>query len=158
MRFGFFSPRTRILLAVLMLLIVGAVQGTGYFSVLGVQPNLILVTLIIFSLFIQTLPNYLLLVLLGAISIQPQAGFSKESLVLSLVSLLAFWLKSRRVTQTLPGIAALMLIATGVFYLLLDPTFLVGSVSVVLLEALYNVIIAVFLFEVCAWYQRKIVG
>jgi hypothetical protein len=151
----FISKRAFAIFSILAVLVAGALQTSGLIGFLGVKPNFILATLIIVALFTESFSLYVLLAFLGGLSVAGGAGFTREAWALTAVAALIFWLKNRRVTQTLLGSAILMIAGTGVLYALIDFRFLYEHSVTVLIEAAYNVIIGVLLFELCVWYQKK---
>lgn len=138
----------RIILAVLLVVAAGLLQNTGLFSVWGVKPNLLLAVMIAVSLFIDSFPWYLLLVVLSVILSRFEAGFRPELLVFSFLLIAAYGV--RRLLPWRPSVANCFLVAVSVilFYLLADAPYLFGAPLVVVWEIIYSTLFCVLVYDI----------
>lgn len=140
----------------IILLFLGAfTQDLGGLTFFGVSTNIILALLFTLSFYLDSFRQYLLLVLLGALSIRFYSFFSYQTVVLLAITLSFFWLRTTRFEPKPAFLIGFVIVGTMIFYILLDPTFFWYEFSRVFLEALYNSIFAFLMFYVVALYAKK---
>lgn len=130
-------------------------QQLGGLDFFGVRTNIVLAALLAFSFCLEDRLQYLLLVFLAALSIRFHSLFSYETLVLVVIALVFFWLRTTRFEPKPALLFIFVIIATFVFYILLDPTFIWYGFIRVFLESLYNSILAFIIFQAVGWYAKK---
>lgn len=142
------SARKLIFLSIASLLVSSAFMQTSAFMIGPVQPNLVLATLVIISLF--TSNGLFLAVLVGCATILVRHSpvfFDPLALALALAVFSAFLIKQRVVWPDRIGVCVLMVYATSVMYLVVNPSFIVAHTGLFILELLLNVVVGLLCFE-----------
>ena len=142
-------------MAAIAVLLAATLQSEHLFGIIGIRPNLTLVTLIVLSFFIEDLALYCLLILLGCIGIHFTPGISRETVALALVALAGFLVKERAVWPGVSGTAILIFFGTVGIYGAVAPAFLYQHPLSVLFEAVYNIVLGLVLYELTSMYVKK---
>jgi len=140
-------------LGLFLLTLGGFIQGLPGFSVLGIVPNLVFATLIIFAFFWQNFGTYLSLALIGALTLRFGSIFSLEMLVFLLVILGIFFLRVKSFAARSLLAPLFVFFGTLVLYLGLDPSFFLQNFALILSEAIYNSFYGLGLFGLLYRYE-----
>lgn len=134
---------------VLLILVILAVsfQGEEFFTWFGIKPNLVLGVLIAGVLFLDWL-WYGSLLIIGALGLEFYPGIGMLVIALMGAGILIFWLTRKFLAEGFFAIFILGLAGTVAFYLILSPGFIWSNPSMVLVEAVYNLIIGAVLYGV----------
>lgn len=145
--------KVRLFFLILLVSLLALLQSLG-FSLLGIQPNLALFTVIAASFFVEDLLEGLLLVALSALILKFSPDFGKEILLFSLIG--AASVIARKYLPWRHFIVNLILIAAGTltFYLFLAPNFILGGTF--LKELILNLSFGALFFALfSALWQNK---
>lgn len=123
----------------LLVFLASLIQNTDLISFFGVKANLILALVITLGLFIHNPWHYIILSIIGTAFLKP-SGWDRESLVLLALFIAAPHFKKYLFGQQAFNNIFLILTATTVFYLVVNPGFLISQSAIVLLELIYNLI------------------
>ena len=142
----------KLIAAILIFVLAGLFQNTGFFSIFGIKPNLLLAALVALSFFVKDILVYSSFILAAVILLFFQSGIMAEQLVLALIGLAAF-----PVGRRLPGSPLfnnLLMVGAGtiLFYLFVAPSFLISAWPAVIGELVYNLLwgfIFFNIFELC---------
>jgi len=137
-----------------LLIFAAALQTQGFTLWFGVTPNLMLAVLTVAALFITNTALYVSTVLIGLLLLAPRPGITLEVLVFGAIILSAYYVLSRRITHALLGVGIVIFAATVLFYVIIDPRFLVSHPYTVALEAVYTIGIAILIFELMQRVQK----
>lgn len=142
--------KLRLLAATLIFILAGLFQNTGFFSIFGIKPNLLLTAVIALSFFVSDFLIYSSFVIMGAILLAFTGGFWAEQLIFAALALAIFPIC--RYLRWQPIFNNLLLIGAGtiLFYLLSSPTFLMTNWLFVAGELVYNLVWGVIFFELFA--------
>lgn len=137
----------KLISAILLVVMAGLLQNTGFFSLWGIKPDLLLAVMVAVSLFIDSFSWYLFLVVLSAILVRFQSGFQPELLVF--VFLLISIYGARRLLPWRPSVANCFLIAcaTILFYMLADASYLFGFPLAVAGEIIYTTLPCILVYD-----------
>ncbi|MDP3880674.1 MAG: hypothetical protein Q8Q32_00625 [bacterium] len=113
---------------IIFLLAVVAVQSSGFLSIFNVKINLILVSIVSLSFFIEGLGSYLLLLVFISLIASVEPGINKELIALFAAGLFALFLKRKFFSPSLATNAISILLCTFIFYLIISPSFIATTV------------------------------
>ncbi len=130
-----------------------AILQTSGFVVFGIKPNLVLAALVAFAFIAADLVSFTILILAAVIGLRWLTGWDSAILVLSVVSF-AVWL----FVHLFPGkeilnLAIAVAAATVIFYLILDPFFILQETAGLAAELVYNLIVSWALL--CLFYKNS---
>ena len=132
--------------AVILVLVSALLQNTEFLSFYGIKINLVLALLLTFGFFIHNFWHYLTLSLEGILLLKISPGLDKQTLALFILVIAAFYLKKYLFWQPIINNVFLIIVATALFYLLIDFDFLIYNTATIILEAVYNVICGLVLY------------
>ena len=144
-----------VVFSVIAILLAATLQSSHMFGIVGIRPDLVLVVLVVLSFFTESLVVFSLLVLLGSIGIHFEPGISAEPVALAVLSLTGFFIKNRAVWPGLAATGILLFLGTFALYALIEPSFIYNHFTVVLFEAVYNIVLGLVLFEAISLYVKK---
>lgn len=137
----------RFILAVGLLLLAGLIQNTGFFSVFGIKPNLMLAVLVAASFFAESFLIFLFLVAESLLFLRFGSGFQLELLVwtflMSVVYFVGRVLPWRRSVNNL----VLISVVTILFYLIVEFSYLAVAPLAVLGEIFYTSIFGFLIYD-----------
>ncbi len=140
-------------LAFALVIICAALMQHDALRIAGIAPNLILVTLIVFSSFTENPLFYAVLVLVGTVfGRATPVVFDSLAVATAVLCFAVFWLQRRMVWPGLVGTGISVTIATVLTYAFLAPRFLWQHPGIWLLELAYNVMLSLVLFEVLRFF------
>ena len=136
------------IIAFVTILIAAALMHSGLTRVFGIAPNLVLVSLVVFSFFSDNILFFALLTILGSILVRATpAIFDPLATVTTVLALLVFIFERRMVWPGSVGTAIMVGITTVLTYAFINLSFLASHFGLVLAELVYNVVIGLILFE-----------
>ena len=144
------------ILSIGLVLCSATLQGQHMFGVLGIRPNLVLVSLITLAFFINEALLFLLLIILGTIGVSFGSGVSLEAVALAVVVLGAFLTKERVIWPGVFATGILIFFGTFILYAILSSSFIYNHLGTVFFEAMYNVALGVVSYEMLSFYVKKI--
>jgi hypothetical protein len=141
--------------------LLAATAAAGIFQVsgpaiFGVKPNWILTVLIIAAFLAGNFLELSILVLIAAILLRVQPGFFWPALIIGFLAFAVFWLKTRWPWQEFLNVILALVLATFIFYAIIDWQFFLKNYGPVLQEAFYNVIVGAGIYFVFQqWLRRR---
>lgn len=129
-----------IVLSIVAVFLAGLFQNTELVSFYGIKINLVLVLTLAFGIFIEDLWHYLALSLVGILMLKTALGLDSQTLALLIILLAAFYFKDHLFGKPIINLVFLIIVGTLLFYLFLDPRFLISGIFILFLELIYNVI------------------
>lgn len=150
----FMSSRFKLgVFALVVVVAAAALMQRSTLSIAGIAPNLLLVSLIIFSFFSENAVFYAALVFVGVLFGRASpAVFDPFAFTTAGLCLGVFWLQQRMVWPGLISAGTITAIATVLTYIVLSPAFLWQHSGILLAELLYNVVLGLVLFEVIQFF------
>lgn len=150
------STKRFLLLSFGTLFLSSALTHAGSISFASVQPNLILISLIVSALFTSNALFISLLIGLATIfSRQTPAVFDSLAIGTAVAGFTAFFIKQRAVWPDRVGVFILVAYATLVVYLVVSPTFIATHFGLFSLESLINALIGILYFELFAFFVGR---
>lgn len=137
----------KLIILFLLVAALGILQNTDILNVYGVKPNLILAFLIATSFFLDSIPLFLLLVIVSAVFLRFSGGWEWELLVLAVLVVFAAWTGRIIAWRPVFSVAFLIGIGTMLFYLAVGRQFLLAAWPTVLGEMGYNAILGVLVYK-----------
>lgn len=136
------SQAAKGVLAVLFLVCAAYAQATQLFSVAGVNPNLTLVLIIIYSFFIRENAVLFLFSLLAALLLSPQPRMNGE--LLGFLVILTAAIGFKRYLRWQPYVSASVLVAgaTMALVLVLNPQLFLTHPRIIIAEVAYHIALA----------------
>ncbi len=113
-------------------------QVTGLFAIFGVKPNIAFVLLAALSSFVVSFSSFALLTGVAAALLSGAGAGTRAVVVFALLSVAVFLIGSRLPGKAFVNTAALAVLGTFLFYLVLDPVFFGRAAGTVALEAAAN--------------------
>jgi hypothetical protein len=150
------STKKFLLLSFGTLFLSTALTQMGSISVGAVQPNLVLVSLVVSSIFTS---NALLVSLLLGIAIifskQVPVFFDSLSVGMALAIFTTFFIKQRAVWPDRVGVFVLIIYSTLIVYLIASPTFIVEHFFLFFFESVINAVLGIVYFEIFAFFVGR---
>lgn len=137
------------LISVAVLLVAAALSYRPILVAGPIQPNLILVSLIVLGFFTRSAGFFTLIAALAAtLARQTPAFFDSVAIGVTVGGFLAFFVKQHAVWPDRMGVGLLIALGTLGMHLVVGPAFIVEHTGAFFLELLAAVVIALALFEV----------
>jgi len=154
-RFSSLEMSKRDIFLMAVLLVLGAVQAGNLWLFFGVGANFVLAFLVVLAFFIRDTLSYFIFVFIGLFSLNFTSGFELGLFLTGIFGVLVFYLRSYLLEDSFSTVVLLVTTLTFAFYLIVDFRFLISSFGVVLLEAVYNVLVAIIVFEGLSYAKKK---
>lgn len=126
-------------LAALFLAFMAYAQVTQLFAVYGVNPNLVLTLIVVYSFFIRENSVLLLFALFGSLLLSWQPGVNPELLGFLVVLLAVIILQRSFRAQPYASCSLLIAGATFILTLIIRPSLFLAHPALLIAEAVYNV-------------------
>lgn len=142
-----FSSKLSII-SFIVLIFSAALSYRPIFSVGPIQPNLILISLIVLGFFTRSVGFFILLAALSSIlARQTPVLFDSISVGVSIGGFLAFFVKQRAVWPDRMGVGLLVALGTLAMHAVVGPSFIFNHPGALVLEILAAIVFALALFE-----------
>lgn len=148
------SQSAKGVLAVLFLVCAAYAQATQLFSVAGVNPNLTLVLIIIYSFFIRENAVLFLFSLLAALLLSSQPRMNGELLGFLVILTAAIGFKRHLRWQPYVSASVLVAGATMALVLVLNPQLFLTHPALIFVEMIYNVFLGNLLLTVFTQFKK----
>lgn len=144
----------RLFFLILLVSLSALLQSLG-FSLLGIEPNLALLTVIAASFFIEDLFEGLFLVVLSAVILKFSPGFGKEIILFSLIGAASVIIEKYLPWRHLVGNLILIAAGTFTFYLILAPNLILELIF--LKELILNLALGILIFALfySLWQNKE---
>ncbi len=143
-----------IVFSLVAVFLAGLIQNTELADFYGVKINLVLILVLALGMLVSDLWHYLALSLTGVWLLKTASGVDSQSLVLLIIFLAAFYFKDHLFGKPVINLIFLIISGTLLFYLLIDPKFLISGAVLLFFELIYNVLgglAAYLIFEQIAY-------
>lgn len=137
----------KIFLALTLVLVAGLLQNSGFFSVFGIQPNLLWAVLVAASFFIESFPAYLLLLATSIVLLRFESGFRPELLVFGFLAVSVFLTNRRLPWRRSVNNLALISVGVVLFYAIVDAAYLFGNLLPVAVEIVFTAIFGILFYD-----------
>lgn len=136
----------KIFILVVVSALLGIIQSSDLFTIVGIKPNLLLVLLISVAFFVPDLKTHALITLIGLITLRYRGVFEIEQIILLGISIGAFF--AARLLRWRPFLNSLLLVVLGtvIFILLSGPMFFLNNLTTIFGEVGYNAVLGLFIF------------
>lgn len=143
------SPSTKLSLVAIILLLLATALSYRPILVAGpIQPNLLLICLIVLGFFTRSIGFFTLLMALAAtLARQTPVFFDALALGVAFGGLLAFVVKQRAVWPDRLGVSLLVALGTLGMHCVVGPSFITQHFGAFVLEVLAGILLALALFE-----------
>lgn len=144
------EPRTKVgIIASVLVLVAAALMQHASLRIGGIAPNVLLVSLIVISFYVEQVFWYAGLVIVAAALVRTSpVFFDPVALTTIALALIVFFLQRRMVWPGLVAASLLTCGATIATYLCIEPYFIWQHTGVLIGELVYNVGISIIVFEV----------
>lgn len=147
------SSSTRLSLVATIVLLLAAVASYRPILVAGpIQPNLLLVAVIVLGFFTRSIGFFTLLIAFAALlARQTPVFFDSIALGVAVGGLLAFLVKQHVVWPDRLGVSLLVALGTTALYCVVAPRFITGHFGAFILEVFAGILVALALFELLSF-------
>lgn len=143
------------ILGCVLLCVASALGSRPLFSMLSVQPYLILITLVVLAFYVTRASQYLPLVVVAALlARQTPEFFDLLSYATLALGVIIWWIKDRLVWPDRLGVGVTTVCAIALIHLCVSGRFIVYEFGAFMLELVISLIMALVLYEVLSVVYR----
>ncbi|MBI2025015.1 MAG: hypothetical protein HYT03_02950 [Candidatus Harrisonbacteria bacterium] len=139
--------KSKNLALLLVIFIAGLLQSAGLLSVLGVKPNLLLVTILVAAFFADFV-FYIFLILISVFALRFRLILEPESLFFAVIAIAAYFLGRRLPSQPILNSVFIIGIGSVLFNLLASPSFFFNNLALVAIELVYDLVLGILIFKI----------